>query len=79
MLMKQGNFLVPVGIAGLIGAQLIKYTLGLSVPAVLVLAASFGCLLLGVRQSSPGRGRFAASRKRLIQGGLEEKKRRTWN
>jgi hypothetical protein len=36
-------------------------------------------LLLGVRQSSPGRGRFAASRKRLIQGGLEEKKRRTWN
>ena len=79
MLMKQGNFLVSVGLAGLISAQLVKYALGLSVPAVLFLVSSFGCLSLGVRQSSPGRGKFAASKKKLIQGGLEERKRRTWN
>lgn len=79
MLRKRRNILVPVSIAGLCGAQLLKYVSGCTGTAVALLIFGLSCMLLEALQNRPGRGKFKASKKRLIYGGLDVRKRRTSN
>lgn len=79
MIKRFDNPWASLGIAGLIGAQLLKQFTGPTGPAIIVLGCSCCCLLLGALQNRPGRGKYRASKKRLIQGGLDERKRRKSN
>lgn len=79
MIKRFENPWVPVGIAGLIGAQLWKQFIGATGPAIIILSCSCCCLLLGVLQNRPGRGRYRAANKRLILGGLDESNRKRSN
>lgn len=73
------NPLVPIGVICLACAQLLKRFFGPIPLVTLLFGAGCGCMLLGVLLNRPGRGKFKASKKRLIYGGLADRKKRTSN
>lgn len=74
-----GSPLIPIGMFGLACAQLLQRIIGPGAPFAFLSGAGGGCLLLGFLLSRPSLSKFKATKKRLIYGGLSERKRRTSN